>query len=67
MVLNFAMGTARFTTGKMGLVAKQNIAINTPTAQITIRGTDFTSTVDERKISCNITSDSQMETQVERL
>ena len=33
--------------GKMGLVAKQNIAINTPTAQITIRGTDFTSTVDE--------------------
>jgi len=47
MVLNFAMGTARFTTGKMGLVAKQNIAINTPTAQITIRGTDFTSTVDE--------------------
>ena len=47
MVLNFAMGTARFTTGKMGLVDKQNIAINTPTAQITIRGTDFTSTVDE--------------------
>ena len=30
-----------------GLVDKQNIAINTPTAQITIRGTDFTSTVDE--------------------
>jgi len=47
MALNFAQGTARFATGKLGLVPKENIAIQTPTANIGIRGTDFTTTVDE--------------------
>lgn len=47
MALNFVSGTARFATGKLGLVAKQNIQIQTPTASIGIRGTDFTTTVDE--------------------
>lgn len=47
MALNFAQGTARFATGKLGLVPKQNIAIKTPTASIGVRGTDFTMTVDE--------------------
>lgn len=47
MALNFASGTARFATGKLGLVPKENIQIQTPTASIGIRGTDFTTTVDE--------------------
>ncbi len=47
MSMKFAMGTARFTSGKLGLVNKANIDIQTPTATIGIRGTDFTTTVDE--------------------
>ena len=47
MALNFAQGTARFATGRLGLVPRENIAIQTPTASIGIRGTDFTMTVDE--------------------
>ena len=47
MVMKFAMGTARFTSGKLGLVNKNNIDIQTPTASIGIRGTDFTTTIDE--------------------
>ena len=47
MVMKFAMGTARFTSGKLGMVNKANIDIQTPTASIGIRGTDFTTTIDE--------------------
>ena len=47
MALNFIAGTARFSTGGLGLVPKENIQIQTPTASIGIRGTDFTTTVDE--------------------
>ena len=47
MTMQFASGTARFITGKIGQIDKQNINISTPTAQIAIRGTDFTVTVDE--------------------
>ena len=45
--LTFASGTARFITGKIGGINKENIKISTPTSQIGIRGTDFTVTVDE--------------------
>jgi len=45
MALKFASGTARFITGKFN--NKNNISIKTPTADIAIRGTDFTCTVDE--------------------
>ena len=47
LALNFASGTARFITGKLGAINKENISITTPTANIAIRGTDFTCTVDE--------------------
>ena len=47
MALNFASGTARFITGGLGKINKQNIKLRTPTANIAIRGTDFTVTVDE--------------------
>ncbi len=47
LALNFASGTARFITGALGTIDKDNIRITTPTAEIAIRGTDFTATVDE--------------------
>ena len=45
--LRMASGTARFITGKLGRINKENILIRTPSANISIRGTDFTTTVDE--------------------
>tara|TARA_B100001094_G_scaffold253633_1_gene252099 strand:+ start:3340 stop:4440 length:1101 start_codon:yes stop_codon:yes gene_type:complete len=47
MSLKMAMGTARFASGKLGLVNNANISIQTPTATIAVRGTDFTTTIDE--------------------
>jgi virulence-associated protein VagC len=47
MGIEFTLGTARFITGKFNKISKQNIALSTPTADIAIRGTDFTATVDE--------------------
>ena len=47
MVMKFAFGTARFASGVTGQVNKNNIDISTPTAQIAVRGTDFTTTIDE--------------------
>ena len=47
MSMKFTMGTARFASGSLGLVNKANIDIKTPTASIAVRGTDFTTTVDE--------------------
>ena len=47
MSLKMASGTARFISGAFGKINKENITINTPTATIGIRGTDFTTTVDE--------------------
>ena len=45
--IKFAQGTARFTTGRLGLIPKENIMIETASATIAVRGTDFTTTVDE--------------------
>ena len=47
MALTFALGTARFISGKLNKIDKRNISLKTPTADIAIRGTDFTATVDE--------------------
>jgi hypothetical protein len=47
MALTFGLGTARFITGNLNRIDKQNITLKTPTANIAIRGTDFTATVDE--------------------
>ena len=47
MALTFGLGTARFISGTLGKIDKRNIALKTPTADIAIRGTDFTATVDE--------------------
>jgi uncharacterized protein YcbK (DUF882 family) len=47
LVLNMASGTARFLTGALSRINRENIIIRTPVATIAIRGTDFTTTVDE--------------------
>ena len=47
MALTFGLGTARFITGGLNKIDKNNIDLKTPTANIAIRGTDFTVTVDE--------------------
>lgn len=44
MGVRFAAGTARFIGGKMN---RPNIKLKTPTATIGVRGTDFTTSVDE--------------------
>lgn len=45
--MKMVSGTARFTTGRLGLIPKENIIIDTPTATVQIRGTDFTTSIDE--------------------
>ena len=47
MAIKFAAGTARFATGQTGKINKANIALNTPSATVAVRGTDFSTTVDD--------------------
>ena len=47
MSLRMVQGTARFASGNGQRIKKANIDISTPTAQIAINGTDFTTTIDE--------------------
>jgi hypothetical protein len=47
LALNMASGTARFLTGALGRINRENIIIRTPVATIAIRGTDFTTHVSE--------------------
>jgi hypothetical protein len=45
--LKLAMGTARFASGQIAKNNPQAVNIETPTAQVGVRGTDFSMTVDE--------------------
>ena len=47
MAIRMAQGTARFTSGRGKRINKSNINLSTPTAEIAILGTDFTTTIDE--------------------
>ena len=47
MSIRMVQGTARFASGNGKKINKANIDITTPTAQISINGTDFTTTIDE--------------------
>ena len=47
MAIRMAQGTARFASGFGGKINKANINITTPTAQIAVVGTDFTTSIDE--------------------
>ena len=45
--MKVAMGTVRYASGQVAKNNPQAVALNTPTATIAVRGTDFTMTVDE--------------------
>ena len=47
MSIRMVQGTARFTSGQGLRINKANVDVSTPTAQITIKGTDFTTSIDE--------------------
>ena len=47
LALNMASGTVRYASGAIAKNNPAKVAINTPTATIAVRGTDFTATVDE--------------------
>lgn len=47
LAMNIAMGTVRYASGQVAKNNPQAVSINTPTATIGVRGTDFTATVDE--------------------
>ena len=47
LALNMALGTVRYASGQIAKNNPQNVGINTPSATVSVRGTDFTATVDE--------------------
>jgi len=47
LAVKVAMGTVRYASGQIAKNSPQSIAVNTPSATISVRGTDFTATVDE--------------------
>lgn len=47
LALKVAMGTAKYASGQIAKTNPQQVAIKTPTANIAVRGTDFSMTVDE--------------------
>lgn len=47
LAVNVAAGTVRYASGQIAKNNPQAVAVNTPTATIGVRGTDFTATVDE--------------------
>ena len=47
LAMKVVMGTARYASGQIAKTNPQNVAVNTPTATIAVRGTDFSMTVDE--------------------
>ena len=47
LALKIGMGTVRYASGQIAKANPQQVAINTPTATIAVRGTDFSMTVDE--------------------
>jgi len=47
LAVDVVSGTVRYASGNIAHQNNQNVAINTPTATIAVRGTNFTATVDE--------------------
>ena len=45
--LKAALGTVRYASGQIAKNSAQNISIKTPTATVSVRGTDFAMTIDE--------------------
>jgi hypothetical protein len=47
LAIKVGMGTVRYASGQIAKNNPQKVNINTPSATVTVRGTDFTMTVDE--------------------
>jgi hypothetical protein len=47
MSMKVALGTVAMTSGRLAKTSRDRVNIRTPTARITVRGTDFSMTVDE--------------------
>lgn len=47
LAMKVALGTARYASGQIAKTSPQNVAVQTPTATVAVRGTDFSMTVDE--------------------
>jgi hypothetical protein len=47
LAMKVALGTVRYASGQIAHNNNQNVNIQTPTATVAVRGTDFTATVDE--------------------
>lgn len=47
LAMKVALGTARLASGQIAKSSPQNVAVQTPTATVAVRGTDFSMTVDE--------------------
>jgi hypothetical protein len=47
LAMRVALGTVRYASGEVAKSNKENVRLRTPTATISVRGTDFTMTVDE--------------------
>lgn len=47
LAMRVGMGTVRYASGQIAKQSPQRVAITTPTANIAVRGTDFSMTVDE--------------------
>jgi len=47
LAMKVALGTVRYASGQVAKDNRENVRINTPTATVAVRGTDFTMTVDE--------------------
>ena len=47
LTMDVAMGTVRYASGSIAHNNRENVKLKTPTATISVRGTDFTMTVDE--------------------
>jgi hypothetical protein len=47
LAIKVALGTVRYASGQIAKNSPQNVSINTPSASVAVRGTDFSATVDE--------------------
>ena len=47
LAIKIAAGTARYASGQIAKNSPQSVKIKTPSATVSVRGTDFTATVDE--------------------
>lgn len=47
LAIKIALGTVKYTSGQIAKNSPQQVSVETPTATIGVRGTDFSSTVDE--------------------